>query len=56
MHAQDTAELFFNDARVPVENLLGDEGQGFGQMVHNLAQERLASRSSASPPRRPRCA
>jgi alkylation response protein AidB-like acyl-CoA dehydrogenase len=42
MHSQDTAELFFNDARVPVENLLGAEGQGFTQMVHNLAQERLS--------------
>jgi alkylation response protein AidB-like acyl-CoA dehydrogenase len=42
MHSQDTAELFFNEARVPVENLLGAEGQGFGQMVHNLAQERLS--------------
>src|SRR3712207_3942018 len=42
MHSQDTAELFFNDAIVPVENLLVAEGQGFGQMVHNLAQERLS--------------
>ncbi len=42
LHSQDTAELFFNDARVPVENLLVAEGQGFGQMVHNLAQERLS--------------
>jgi alkylation response protein AidB-like acyl-CoA dehydrogenase len=42
MHSQDTAELFFNDARVPVENLLVAEGKGFGQMVHNLAQERLS--------------
>jgi alkylation response protein AidB-like acyl-CoA dehydrogenase len=42
LHSQDTAELFFNDARVPVENLLGSEGQGFSQMVHNLAQERLS--------------
>ncbi|PTL54391.1 acyl-CoA dehydrogenase family protein [Paraconexibacter algicola] len=42
MHSQDTAELFFNDARVPVENLLVAEGVGFGQMVHNLAQERLS--------------
>jgi alkylation response protein AidB-like acyl-CoA dehydrogenase len=42
MHSQDTAELFFNDARVPVENLLVAEGQGFGQMIHNLAQERLS--------------
>src|SRR5215213_10253236 len=42
LHSQDTAELFFNDARVPAENLLGAEGQGFAQMVHNLAQERLS--------------
>jgi alkylation response protein AidB-like acyl-CoA dehydrogenase len=42
LHSQDTAELFFNDARVPVANLLGSEGQGFSQMVHNLAQERLS--------------
>ena len=42
LHSQDTAELFFNDARVPAENLLVAEGQGFGQMVHNLAQERLS--------------
>jgi long-chain-acyl-CoA dehydrogenase len=42
MHAQDTAELFFNDLRVPVENRLGDEGQGFRYMALNLAQERLS--------------
>jgi alkylation response protein AidB-like acyl-CoA dehydrogenase len=42
LHSQDTAELFFNDARVPVENVLVAEGQGFGQMIHNLAQERLS--------------
>ncbi len=42
LHSQDTAELFFNEARVPVENLLGAEGQGFSQMIHNLAQERLS--------------
>ena len=42
MHAQDTAELFFNDVRVPVENLLGEEGQGFRYLVSNLAQERLS--------------
>jgi alkylation response protein AidB-like acyl-CoA dehydrogenase len=41
LHAQDTAELFFNDVRVPVENRLGDEGQGFNWLVHNLPQERL---------------
>jgi alkylation response protein AidB-like acyl-CoA dehydrogenase len=42
MHAQDTAEIFFSDARVPVENLLGDEGTGFLQLVANLPQERLS--------------
>jgi alkylation response protein AidB-like acyl-CoA dehydrogenase len=42
MHSQDTAELFFNDVRVPVENRLGDEGKGFGYLASNLAQERLS--------------
>jgi alkylation response protein AidB-like acyl-CoA dehydrogenase len=42
MHAQDTAELFFEDVRVPVENRLGEEGRGFRYMAHNLAQERLS--------------
>jgi alkylation response protein AidB-like acyl-CoA dehydrogenase len=42
MHAQDTAELFFNDVRVPVENRLGSEGEGFRYLVANLAQERLS--------------
>jgi long-chain-acyl-CoA dehydrogenase len=42
MHAQDTAELFFEDVRVPVENLLGEEGQGFRYMTSNLPQERLS--------------
>jgi alkylation response protein AidB-like acyl-CoA dehydrogenase len=41
-HAQDTAELSFTDVRVPVANLLGDEGQGFTQLVTNLPQERLS--------------
>ncbi len=42
MHAQDTAELFFTDARVPVANRLGDEGTGFVSLVTNLPQERLS--------------
>jgi alkylation response protein AidB-like acyl-CoA dehydrogenase len=42
-HAQDTAELFFDDVHVPVANLLGpDEGQGFAQLVANLPRERLS--------------
>jgi alkylation response protein AidB-like acyl-CoA dehydrogenase len=42
MHAQDTAELFFTDVRVPVANRLGDEGAGFRYLVTNLPQERLS--------------
>ncbi|MGB5187785.1 MAG: acyl-CoA dehydrogenase family protein [Acidimicrobiia bacterium] len=42
LHAQDTAELFFTDVRVPVENRLGPEGTGFMQLVANLPQERLS--------------
>ena len=41
-HAQDTAELFFDDVRVPVTSLLGDEGTGFAQLVQKLPQERLS--------------
>ena len=39
--AQDTAELFFSDLRVPVSNLLGEEGRGFHQLMKELAQERM---------------
>ena len=42
MHSQDTAELFFNEVPVPVENLLGNEGDGFKYLISNLAQERLS--------------
>ena len=42
LHSQDTAELFFDDVYVPVENLLGDEGRGFMHLVENLPQERLS--------------
>ncbi|SDK63349.1 Acyl-CoA dehydrogenase [Actinopolyspora mzabensis] len=40
--SQDTAELFFNDVRVPATNLLGEEGQGFIYLMQNLPQERLS--------------
>jgi acyl-CoA dehydrogenase len=42
LKAQDTAELFFDDARVPATNLLGGiEGRGFYQLMEQLAKERL---------------
>jgi alkylation response protein AidB-like acyl-CoA dehydrogenase len=40
-HAQDTAELFFKDVKVPIANRLGEEGKGFFYLMHNLPQERL---------------
>lgn len=40
--AQDTTEMTFDNVVVPVDNLLGEEGAGFGYLAHNLAQERLA--------------
>ncbi|WP_327087757.1 acyl-CoA dehydrogenase family protein [Nonomuraea sp. NBC_01738] len=43
MKAQDTAELFFENVRVPVTNRLGaEDGQGFFQLMNNLPQERLS--------------
>ena len=47
LHAQDTAELYFKDVKVPVENLLGEEGRGFYYLMHNLPQERLSIAISA---------
>jgi alkylation response protein AidB-like acyl-CoA dehydrogenase len=42
LKSQDTAELFFDDVRVPAENLIGEEGRGFHHMMGNLPTERLA--------------
>lgn len=41
-HAQDTAELFFRDVRVPLTNLLGTQGHGFVHLMERLPQERLS--------------
>ena len=41
LHAQDTCELFFENEKVPKENLLGEEGKGFTYLMTELAQERL---------------
>ncbi|MBO9526157.1 MAG: acyl-CoA dehydrogenase family protein [Sphingobium yanoikuyae] len=41
LHGADTSELFFDDVRVPVANLLGQEGSGFAYLMRNLPQERL---------------
>lgn len=41
-HAADTSELFFEDVRVPVTNCLGEENRGFGYLMNQLPQERLA--------------
>jgi len=41
MHSQDTAELIFEDCRVPQHYRLGDEGKGFQILMENLQQERL---------------
>lgn len=41
LKAQDTAELFFNDVKIPKDNVLGDPLKGFHYLMHGLAEERL---------------
>ena len=47
LKAQDTAELSFEDVKVPITNLLGEEGKGFSYLMRQLAQERLSVGVSA---------
>ncbi|MCO5189189.1 MAG: acyl-CoA dehydrogenase family protein [Anaerolineae bacterium] len=42
LHAQDTAELYFDNVRVSADHLLGELGQGFFYLMHGLPRERLA--------------
>jgi alkylation response protein AidB-like acyl-CoA dehydrogenase len=42
LHAQDTAELFFQDVRVPAASVLGEPGMGFAYLMRNLPAERLS--------------
>tara|TARA_B110000259_G_scaffold127111_1_gene143743 strand:+ start:170 stop:1318 length:1149 start_codon:yes stop_codon:yes gene_type:complete len=42
LHSQDTSELFFDNVRVPVENLLGSEGMGFIMLMSELPTERMS--------------
>lgn len=46
-HAQDTAELHFDNVRVPAANLLGQPNRGFYHLMHNLPSERLSIAVSA---------
>lgn len=41
LHAQDTCELFFEEVKIPKQNLLGKLGEGFTYLITELAQERL---------------
>ncbi len=43
MHSQDTAEMFFNNVKVPKQNVLGELNRGFYHLMHFLAEERLLS-------------
>ena len=47
MHSQDTAELFFNEVKVPKANLLGEAKGGFYYLMNMLAQERLTNACGA---------
>ena len=41
LHAQDTSELFFDNVKLPLNSLLGEEGKGFSYLMNELPRERL---------------
>jgi len=43
MHSSDTAELYFDDLRIPAENLIGEEGEGFIYQMQQFQHERFAA-------------
>jgi citronellyl-CoA dehydrogenase len=47
MHSSDTAQLFFDDVRVPRRNLIGDEGMGFTYQMQQFQEERLYAAAGA---------
>ena len=47
LKAQDTSELFFDNVKLPIANLLGSKGKGFYSLMEQLPQERLAIAVSA---------
>ena len=52
LKSQDTAELFFDNVKVPKDNLLGEWNRGFYQLMHHLAEERLIGACQVSGQRR----
>ena len=48
MHSSDTAELFFDNCKIPKENLLGEEGKGFYYIMSNIQEERLLAAVTAT--------
>src|SRR6266700_4501236 len=47
MHSSDTAELLFEDCRVPVANMIGEEGAGFKHLMWELQGERMIAAAGA---------